>query len=113
MLGTCIMSCGFYEFMQNDHVFCFSYTRYGAKVVGNRTGIFFNNEMDDFSNPNMTNFFGLPPSPANFIKPYKRPMSSMTPAIVLGRTNDAALVTGASGGTRIITSTALVRGFHW
>lgn len=64
--------------------------------------------MDDFSTPNTTNFFGIPASPANFIKPYKRPLSSMAPTIVLDAAGDVVLVTGASGGSRIITSTALV-----
>ena len=41
----------------------------GAKVRGRRTGILFNNEMDDFSTPGHTNAYGLPPSPNNFIVP--------------------------------------------
>ncbi|WAR01346.1 GGT1-like protein [Mya arenaria] len=80
---------------------------FGSKVVGNRTGIVFNNQMDDFSTPNTTNYFNVPASPANFIKPYKRPMSSISPTIVLNENGDVVLVTGASGGTRILTSTAL------
>ncbi|WAR27556.1 GGT1-like protein [Mya arenaria] len=81
---------------------------FGSKVVGSKTGIVFNNEMDDFATPNTTNYFQVPASPANFIKPFKRPLSSMSPTIVLGSfDNEVKLVTGASGGTRIITSTAL------
>ncbi|KAL5016416.1 hypothetical protein ScPMuIL_006005 [Solemya velum] len=80
---------------------------FGSKVVGSRTGIIFNNEMDDFSTPNTTNYFGLPASPANFIKPRKRPLSSMTPAIVIDPKGDVKLITGGSGGTQILTAVLL------
>ncbi|XP_038058653.1 glutathione hydrolase 1 proenzyme-like isoform X2 [Patiria miniata] len=83
-------------------------TYFGSKVCGTRTGIIFNNVMDDFSQPERPNYFHLPPSPSNFIQPGKRPMSSMTPIIIVDRDGKVKLVVGASGGSRITTGVAQV-----
>lgn len=56
---------------------------FGGGVLSPSTGIILNNEMDDFSTPTEVPTDGLPPAPANFIRPNKRPLSSMTPIIIL------------------------------
>ncbi|XP_057971109.1 glutathione hydrolase 1-like [Malania oleifera] len=77
---------------------------FGSRILSPSTGIVLNNEMDDFSIPS-NNSAGLPPpAPTNFISPAKRPLSSMTPTIVL-KNEQLKAVVGASGGTMIIAGT--------
>jgi gamma-glutamyltranspeptidase/glutathione hydrolase len=68
-------------------------------------GIILNNEMNDFSIPNVTNAFGYVPSPINFIRPGKRPLSSITPVIVEYPDGSLYISIGAAGGSRIPTAT--------
>lgn len=79
-------------------------TAFGSGVVIKGTGILMNNEMDDFSAaPGEPNYFGLLGNEANKIEPFKRPLSSMTPTIVF-KNGKPYLITGAQGGSRIITA---------
>lgn len=78
---------------------------YGACFRSQNTGIMYNNEMDDFSTPGVNTRFGYPPTIYNYIKPNKRPVSSMAPVILTNRNGDVKLVIGSSGGPRIITAT--------
>lgn len=59
--------------------------------------------MDDFSTPGHANAYGLEPSSANFIRPGKKPLSSMSP-IILWDDSGLRLVVGAGGGPRIISA---------
>ena len=77
---------------------------FGSGVVIKDTGILMNNEMDDFAAaPGIPNQFGLLGAEANQIVPGKRPLSSMTPTIVM-KDGDFFLTTGSPGGSRIITA---------
>ena len=82
-------------------------TSFGSKVIIPGTGIFLNNEMDDFSiQAGAPNAFGLVGAEANAVAPGKRPLSSMSPTIVL-QNNQPILALGAAGGPTIISQTVL------
>ena len=77
---------------------------FGSHIVVPNTGILLNNEMDDFAaNPGAANAYGLIQGEANTIAPKRRPLSSMTPTIVL-RDGKPWLITGSPGGSLIITT---------
>ena len=77
---------------------------YGMGLVAEGTGILLNNEMDDFSaKPGVPNAYGLIGGDANAVEPGKRPLSSMSPTIVL-QDGVPVIVTGSPGGSRIITT---------
>jgi gamma-glutamyltranspeptidase/glutathione hydrolase len=81
---------------------------FGSGLVGKRNGVVLNNQMDDFSLASgVPNMFGLVQSDANLVGPGKRPLSSMTPTLVL---DDEGVVGcfGGSGGPRIISGTLQV-----
>ena len=77
---------------------------FGSGIVAAGTGVLLNNEMDDFSvKPGVPNAFGLVGGDANAVAPGKRPLSSMTPVILM-RDGQPWLATGSPGGARIITT---------
>ena len=79
-------------------------TTFGTGIVAGNTGILMNNEMDDFSaKPGVPNVYGLVGGDANAVGPKKRPLSSMSPTIVV-KDGKTWLVTGSPGGSRIITT---------
>ena len=78
---------------------------YGSKVTVGGAGFVLNNEMNDFTaKPGEPNAFGLVQGKVNAVAPGKRPLSSMSPTIVLGTDGTPLLVTGARGGPHIITA---------
>jgi gamma-glutamyltranspeptidase/glutathione hydrolase len=77
---------------------------YGCGLIADGTGILLNNELDDFAaKPGAANAFGLTGGDANAPGPNKRPLSSMSPTMVL-RDGQLQIVTGSPGGSRIITT---------
>lgn len=88
--------------VSNTYTLNFSY---GSGLVAKGTGILLNNEMDDFSaKPGSPNGYGLVGGEANSVEGNKRPLSSMSPTIVM-KDGKPFLVTGSPGGSRIITTT--------
>src|SRR5690554_2923133 len=83
-------------------------TNFGSKVVVPGTGVILNNQMDDFSTqPGEPNIYGLVGAQANAVEPGKRPLSSMSPTIVLDAEGEPILTLGAAGGPTIITQVVL------
>jgi gamma-glutamyltranspeptidase/glutathione hydrolase len=83
-------------------------TGFGSKVIVPGTGVVLNNEMDDFSiYPGVPNAFGLIGAENNSVEPGKRPLSSMSPTIVLDSNGQSILTLGAAGGPKIITQVVL------
>jgi gamma-glutamyltranspeptidase/glutathione hydrolase len=82
-------------------------TSFGSKVVIPGTGVVMNNEMDDFSiQPGVSNYFGLIGDHANAVGPGKRPLSCMTPTLVL-KNGQPIIALGAAGGPKIISQVVL------
>ena len=87
--------------VSNTYTLNFSY---GVGMVAEGTGVLLNNELDDFTaSPGASNAYGLVGFEANLPGPGKRPLSSMSPTIVL-KDNRPVLVTGSPGGSRIIST---------
>ena len=82
-------------------------TSFGSKVVIPGTGVIMNNQMDDFAiQPGVSNFFGLIGAEANAVAPGKRPLSSMSPTIVL-KDGQPLIALGAAGGPKIVSQVCL------
>jgi len=88
-------------------------TAFGSKVIVPGTGVILNNQMDDFSiEPGVPNHFKLIGAEANAVGPLKRPLSSMSPTIVLNAEDRPILTVGAAGGPTIITQVVLAISNH-
>ena len=86
---------------------CTVNTGFGSKVVVPGTGVLLNDQMDDFSaQAGVPNHFGLVGADANAVAPGKRPLSSMTPTIVL-KDGRPIIAIGAAGGPKIISTVLL------
>ena len=88
--------------VSNTYTLNFSY---GSGLVADGAGVLLNNELDDFAaKPGAANAYGLMGGDANAPGPSKRPLSSMSPTLVLDGQGRVELVTGSPGGSRIITT---------
>lgn len=76
---------------------------FGSQIV-TETGIILNNHMDDFSIHGVVNGYNISPSPANYIRPRKRPLSSACPVLLEDIEGNLKVILGASGGSRIIST---------
>ncbi len=91
-------------------------TSFGSMVYVEKYGLILNNEMGDFSaQPGVPNNYGLVGTEANAVAPGKRPLSSMSPTLVVDPKGEAFMSVGASGGPTIITGTllAIIRTIDW
>ena len=78
---------------------------YGNGIAVPGAGFLLNNELADFTaKPGVPNAYGLVQGEQNAVAPGRRPLSSMTPTIVLNEAGDSWLATGSPGGSRIITT---------
>ncbi len=73
-----------------------------------KSGVIFNDEMDDFSYPSRNDSNAYKQTKVNYIEPGKRPLSSTTPTIILDKSGKVKMVVGASGGFKITTAVAQV-----
>jgi gamma-glutamyltranspeptidase/glutathione hydrolase len=83
-------------------------TSFGSKLIVPGTGVVLNNQMDDFSiAPGIPNAFGLVGADNNAVGPRKRPLSSMSPSIVIDASGAPVMTCGAAGGPKIINATLM------
>lgn len=91
-------------------------TSFGSMVYAEKYGLILNNEMGDFTaQPGVPNNYGLVGTEQNAVAPGKRPLSSMSPTLVVDPEGEAYMAVGASGGPTIITGTllAIIRTIDW
>lgn len=83
-------------------------TEFGAQMLSKVTGIWYNNEMNDFSTPHEKNVYGLAASSNNYIRAGMRPVSSLCPVVVVDARGDVLFAASATGGQLIISALAQV-----